>query len=167
MICYIALGSNLGDRLGRLRRAARFLKESGVDVLTSSSVYETRPVGGPARQHEYLNAVIRVRTTGYGPLDLLKALKSIEKKMGRRAPGKRNAPRPIDLDIIFFGKKILRGPRLVIPHPRFRQRVFVLRPLADIAPRWRDPVTGQTAAALLKGLKDRGCWRKLDEKIVP
>lgn len=98
---------------------------------------------------------------------MLDVLKEIEKKQGRRASRIRGSSRPIDLDIIFFGKRVLGDRSLVIPHPRFRKRVFVLRPLKDIAPRWRDPVTGLTVADLLGGLKEQGSWRKLDERIVP
>jgi 2-amino-4-hydroxy-6-hydroxymethyldihydropteridine diphosphokinase len=167
MICYIALGSNLGDRLYHLRRAVRSLQATdGVRVVRCSPVYETKPEGGLPRQRDYLNGVVRIRTQKT-PDELLIVLKGIEKKFGRRVSKKRGLPRPIDLDIIFFGKRVLRDQALILPHPRFRRRVFVLRPLADIAPRWRDPVTGKTAVDLLRRLKDPGYWRKLDEAIVP
>lgn len=167
MICFIALGSNVGDRRLHLRRAIALLKKTKiVKIERISPIYETEPEGGHARQRDYFNGVVRCRTQMM-PQELLAVLKGIEKKLGRRASKIRGASRPIDLDIIFFGKRVLRDRTLAIPHPRFRERIFVLRPLKDIAPRWRDPVTHKTVAALLESLKQQGCWRKLDETIVP
>ena len=110
----LALGSNLGDRLGNLRAAVARLPEEGVAVLARSGVWETPPV--PADQPPYLNAAVRGETT-LEPLDLLAALKRIEAAMGRR-PERRWGPRPLDLDILFYGDQRIDLPTLQVPHPR-------------------------------------------------
>lgn len=131
----VALGSNVGDRLRSLRLArARLSGLPATRVLRASSVYESAPVG-PGRQGPYLNAVVLVET-GLRPLSLLVELKRLEGRAGRR-PGRRWGPRPLDLDILTYGRAALRTPLLTLPHPRARSRAFVAVPAAEVAPSWR------------------------------
>jgi len=142
----IALGSNLGLREGHLDFAdARLI--SLLEHPRFSPRYDTAPVGTPEPQPRFLNAAA-VGTTRLDPFELLKALQAIEAARGRERPY-RNAPRTLDLDLILFGDLVHHAPELTVPHPRFRERSFVLQPLADIAPEMVDPVSGMTVAALL------------------
>jgi 2-amino-4-hydroxy-6-hydroxymethyldihydropteridine diphosphokinase len=126
---YLALGSNLGDRLERLREAVRLLEEiEGVDVVRSSRVYETDPVGPP--QPAYLNAVIEVETSR-SPLELLEACRAVEDALGR-IRGERWGPRTIDVDVLTFDEQTVDEPDLQIPHPRMHERGFVLIPLGEL-----------------------------------
>ena len=126
---YLALGSNLGDRLERLREAVRLLEEiEGVDVVRSSRVYETDPVGPP--QPAYLNAVIEVETSR-SPLELLEACRAVEDALGR-IRGERWGPRTIDVDVLTFDEQTVDEPDLQIPHPRMHERGFVLVPLGEL-----------------------------------
>lgn len=144
-VVIIALGSNLGDRLANLRAAIAAMEGGGITITARSSVWETPPV--PADQPEYLNAVV-AGETAEEPLPLLARLKAIEHEMGRR-PGRRWGPRPIDLDILFYGDAGFESPALSVPHPRLAGRSFVLAPLAEVLP-GELPVIGGTAAALLE-----------------
>jgi len=141
VIAAVALGSNLGDRRGHLDYAAARLSTllGGVRV---SAYIETDPVGVADPQPRYLNAASIGETT-LSARDLLNALLAIELDRGRERRHA-NAPRTLDLDLILLGDLIIDEPDLVIPHPRFRERRFVLEPLAEIAPHLRDPVTGRT-----------------------
>jgi len=150
----IALGSNLGDRIGNLRAALAALAESGVTVTGTSSVWATAPV--PADQPPFLNAAVR-GTTALQPLELLAALKRIEHSLGRR-PARRWGPRPIDLDILFYGPGAFESPELQIPHSRIAERSFVLAPLSEVF-RGPLPVLGRTALELLAGLDVSGLER--------
>ena len=143
----IALGSNLGDREGYLRAAIAALKPA-VDRLRVSTFHDTAPVGvGP--QPTFLNATA-VGETSLQARALLETLLAVERDLGRERPFP-GAPRTVDLDLILYGDAIIdEGPSLIVPHPRFRERRFVLEPLAEIAPDWRDPVTGQTVEELLR-----------------
>lgn len=145
----IALGSNLGDREGYLRSAISSLQPS-VGSLRVSTFHDTAPVGvGP--QPTFLNA-IAVGETSLGPRALLETLLAVERDLGRERPFP-GAPRTVDLDLILYGDAIIdEAPSLVVPHPRFRERRFVLEPLAELAPDWRDPVTGRTVDELLRNL---------------
>jgi 2-amino-4-hydroxy-6-hydroxymethyldihydropteridine diphosphokinase len=130
-IAYLGLGSNLGDRARNIREALDRLPSAGIQVLKTSSLMESEPAGGPP-QNDYLNAVTKV-STSLNPLDLLSALKSIETRMGR-IKTVRNGPRVIDIDILLFEGVTMRTDTLTIPHPRMRQRAFVMNPLKEIEP---------------------------------
>jgi len=146
----IALGSNLGDRQAALDFAVARLAPL-VSNLTLSSIIETEPAGeGLQDQPLYLNAVA-VGHTALTARELLDALLAIEKACGRERPYA-GAPRTLDLDLILLGATIRNSTGLQVPHPRFRERTFVLGPLVEIAPDMIDPVTGLTVAQLLRKL---------------
>lgn len=142
-ICYLAIGSNMGDRLENLasaRTAIAALPETR--LLESSHDHTTRPVGGPTGQNDYLNAALKIQTS-LPPQQLLAHLLNIEHHMGRdRSREGRNGPRIIDIDILLYNDIVLSSPALTIPHPRMHLRTFVLMPLCDIAPDVIHPVLG-------------------------
>jgi 2-amino-4-hydroxy-6-hydroxymethyldihydropteridine diphosphokinase len=144
----IALGSNLGDRAGNLLEAARRMARF-IDHLRLSSFHDTDPVG-VAPQPRFLNAAAVGETT-LSARALLDELLAIEQALGRERPYA-GAPRTIDLDLILYNAAVLDEPGLVVPHPRFRGRRFVLAPLAEVARDWVDPETGRTVGALLEDL---------------
>jgi 2-amino-4-hydroxy-6-hydroxymethyldihydropteridine diphosphokinase len=148
----IALGSNLGDRRAHLEFAFARLRELLANLRTSS-IYETEPVDVPNEQPRFLNAAAVGETT-LTPRELLNALLSIERACGRERPFA-GAARTLDLDLVLMGERIVDEEGLVIPHPRFRERQFVLEPLAAIAPELRDPVSGQTVEELFRSLVPR------------
>jgi 2-amino-4-hydroxy-6-hydroxymethyldihydropteridine diphosphokinase len=126
----IALGSNLGDRALFLRRAVEGLK-SVISVVRVSSIYETDPVDAPAGSPRFLNMVVAGHTRR-SPANLLGALLAIERRMGR-VRTTRNAPRRIDLDLILYDAVVMRTRELTLPHPRFHEREFVLKPMREIS----------------------------------
>jgi 2-amino-4-hydroxy-6-hydroxymethyldihydropteridine diphosphokinase len=142
----IAIGSNLGDRESHLDFACSRLRELLSDLRASSS-RETEPVGVPGHQPPFLNAAL-VGTTSMTPREVLAELIAIESDRGRDRPFP-GAARTLDLDLVLLGDLIVDEPGLIVPHPRFRDRKFVLEPLAEIAPGLRDPVTGKTVRELL------------------
>jgi 2-amino-4-hydroxy-6-hydroxymethyldihydropteridine diphosphokinase len=145
----IALGSNLGDRERYLKSALDAIAPL-IHQLRASTFHDTAPVGvGP--QPIFLNAAA-VGETSLSARALLETLLGVERDLGRERPFP-GAPRTLDLDLILYGDAIIdEAPSLIVPHPRFRERRFVLEPLSEIAPDWRDPVTGQTVEELLRGL---------------
>ena len=146
----IALGSNLGDRRGHLEYAIGALTRDLVDIRVSS-FRDTQPVGVSAGHGTYLNAALVGRTCLL-PRDLLERLWLVEGERGRTRPYPM-APRTLDLDLILYGDVIVKEDGLTVPHPRFREREFVLDPLAEIAPDMVDPVTGRTIASLAQTLR--------------
>jgi 2-amino-4-hydroxy-6-hydroxymethyldihydropteridine diphosphokinase len=128
---YIALGSNLGNREAHVRSALILLQEDGqVRVVRCSSLHETEPVGGPAGQGMYLNAVAEVMTE-LPPRQLLSRMLQVETRLGR-VRSVPNAPRTIDLDLLLYGNAVLDEPDLAVPHPRMWERDFVMKPLAEV-----------------------------------
>jgi len=146
----IAFGSNLGDRLLILRQARACLVASALlaPPILASSVYLTSPVDCPAGSDSFLNAVIEAELTGK-PVALLRELRALERSLGRPARTKRNAPRPIDLDLLYVGNCECRAGGLVLPHPRISERRFVLAPLAEIRPGLILPGMSENIAQLL------------------
>jgi GTP cyclohydrolase-4 len=156
---YLGLGSNLGDRKANLERALQLLGQR-LDIERVSSVYETEPVGYVA-QPPFLNAVCCAQTD-LGPMQLLSLIKGIEASMGR-VPSFPNAPRPIDLDIIFYGDLVVETPELTIPHPRLGERAFVLIPLFELDAALVHPATGERISDLAAVVQGRTGVRKIDE----
>jgi len=142
---YLGLGSNMGDRQCNLDRALDLLGQR-LRVGEVSSIYDTEPVGN-ANQPRFLNMVCEV-STRLAPTELLTLIKGIELKIGR-VPGRSNSPRPIDIDILFYGNQVMDTPDLVIPHSRLTKRAFVLVPLAEIAPELVHPVSGAAIREIL------------------
>lgn len=145
VIAYVALGANLGDPVGAVRAALDALAgASGLRLMRASSLYRTAP--HEAHGPDFINAVAEVATTLNAP-QLLTALQAIEQAAGRERPF-RNAPRTLDLDLLLYGDARIESPALTVPHPRWRERAFVLLPLAELAPErvpatWLVSVAGQ------------------------
>ncbi len=146
---YLSLGSNLGDRRENLDKALDYLSQR-TRLVKVSSVYDTEAVGN-AEQPRFLNLVCQIATR-LAPAELLMLAKGIERKLGRE-PGKVNAPRPIDIDILLYGNEVTNSPELAIPHSRLTERAFVLVPLAEIAPTLVHPVNRKNIKQLLGELK--------------
>lgn len=157
-IVSLSLGANTGDRKNNIEQALQHL-EKVITIQAVSSVYETAPVGEggqplPGDQPFFLNLACQGRTD-LPPSDLLIALKEIEASMGR-LPSFRNAPRPIDIDILLYDNLQINLPQLIIPHPRMKERAFVLIPLAEIAPLTIEPISGQTIQQLVTNVSPQG-----------
>lgn len=151
--CAIALGSNLGDSLAILQAAIQALNAlPEVKLRACSPWYQTKPIGPP--QPDYINGCAWLRTS-LTPVALLEQMLAIEAQLGRvrTVP---NAPRTLDLDLLLVDDQILTLPSLQVPHPRMRDRAFVLVPLADIAPDWIEPVSGQSIAVLRQAVDCSG-----------
>ncbi len=144
---YLGLGANLGNRQANLRMALRLLTRM-TRVEAVSSLYETAAVGGPEGQPPFYNAVAQLEC-GLEPPALLRFLQNLEREIGRRPFSPRWGPRPVDLDILLYGDRILREEGLELPHPRLKERAFVLTPLAELAPELCPPGQGQTVRELL------------------
>ena len=145
---YIGVGSNLGDRSSFLKKAQlRVAQIPGVRFLRSSTLYETDPVGGPP-QGKYLNGVWEIETS-LTPRELKDRLREIESGLGRK-PAQPNSSREIDLDILFYGERVIDDFDLKIPHVRLHERLFVLEPLAELAPDKIHPRLNQSIRELLE-----------------
>lgn len=148
----VALGSNLGDRQRYLRDAVALLA-SDISSLRLSRFYETDPIGMPGTPPRVVNAAATGETT-LSAHALLDRLLDVERQLGRERPYA-GASRTVDLDLILYDDAVIDDPpRLIVPHPRFRDRGFVLEPLAEIAANWTDPVSGLTIARLWEALRD-------------
>ncbi|MEL6494364.1 MAG: 2-amino-4-hydroxy-6-hydroxymethyldihydropteridine diphosphokinase [Cyanobacteria bacterium J06623_7] len=155
MKCAIALGSNQGDSLSILERSLNVLNDiPGIELQKTSSWYQTKPVGTPEAQADYLNgcALLSVAQT---PEELLTILQATEIQFGRTSKGDLQ-PRTLDLDLLFYGDLVLNTPNLTLPHPRMTDRAFVLVPLAEIAGDWIEPVSKMKIAKLLKNVDTSG-----------
>lgn len=164
----IALGSNLGDRPANLRTALdglRKIAQPGSPVL-AAPLYETVPLGCPAGSPAFLNTVVEIEWPG-NPLELLEKTRALEVRLGRTPDPVRNAPRVIDIDILYCEDAVIISPNLTLPHPRMAQRRFVLMPLADIRPDFRPLPDGPTVRNSLANLEsdeplptrlEAACW---------
>jgi 2-amino-4-hydroxy-6-hydroxymethyldihydropteridine diphosphokinase len=160
----LSLGSNISNRDDNLSRSIELMADSGITIIKASSVYESEPVGKKT-QSWYLNQIVEIDCE-VDPLSLLHVLKKIEKNMGREEKGT-NAPREIDIDIILAEGTILNSEELIIPHPKFHTRNFVLLPLKEISPDNIHPLFNKTIEKLWKESKDRTSvklWRSHAQK---
>jgi 2-amino-4-hydroxy-6-hydroxymethyldihydropteridine diphosphokinase len=162
MAVYLSLGSNLGDREKNLRTTIAALADAKVRVTRVSSLYETEPVD-LREQPWFLNCVVQAET-GISVLDLLRALRGIESRMGSKKLVPKG-PRLIDLDILLYGDQSIDTPELQVPHPRMLLRRFVLIPLAEIAPTLKHPLWKGTASELLADLSDASVVRKFEASM--
>ena len=144
---YLGLGSNIGDRANHLRRALEQLEAPDLRIVRTSPVYETEPVEY-TKQPWFLNQVAEAQTELF-PLQLLARTARVERELGR-VRGIAKGPRAIDIDVLFFGRALVRTAKLKIPHPGIAERRFVLIPLADLAPDLRHPGTRKTVREMLE-----------------
>lgn len=150
-VVYIGVGSNVGFREGHIQKARIVLSHyPGIEFKRSAPIYETEPVGGPP-QGKFLNTVWEIKTH-VSPQELIKILLSVEKSLGRERTIL-NAPRTIDLDILFYDDLVLSEADLTIPHPRIAERWFVLKPLWDLTSDFIHPVLGKSTCELLDGCR--------------
>jgi 2-amino-4-hydroxy-6-hydroxymethyldihydropteridine diphosphokinase len=160
---FIGFGSNVGNRLDFCDRAVTLLSLLPHSELVGvSPLYETEPVSDHAQPGEgwFLNGVVQVRTD-VTPKSLIMVCREIERSLGRDEDD-RKGPRTLDLDILFYGQRVIDEPDLEIPHPRLHQRRFVLAPMADLDPEWEHPVLHQTIGALLSRLVDHAVVRRVN-----
>ncbi|MGZ4359798.1 MAG: 2-amino-4-hydroxy-6-hydroxymethyldihydropteridine diphosphokinase, partial [Gaiellaceae bacterium] len=153
----LGLGSNVGDRLANLLAARDALERRGIEVVASSSAYETAPQGEILDRPDFLNACLAIETE-LGPEELLDEAKAVERELGREPDGRRHAPRPIDVDVLLLGDLRYESDRLTLPHAEIRSRRFVLEPLLELDPRLTLP-DGTVLAGLLPGLTDQRVTR--------
>ncbi len=158
---YLSLGSNLGESRTLIRKALKLLSGTGIKVLRVSSLYRTEPAEF-LNQPWFINCAAEVETK-LSPRRLLRALKSIERALGRRR-GTPKGPRTIDIDILLYENVVVRSPGLTIPHPRLTERRFVLVPLREFAPRVTHPVTGQMISDTLRETTDKSRVIRLKKK---
>ena len=149
----IALGSNLGDRMANLNEAIRLIGEIALknEPFLKAPIYQTEPLHCPPDSPNFLNTAVEFSFDDSAE-KLLELTREIEKSMGRKANPQRNAPRVIDVDILYLGEERCNTPNLILPHPRLHERRFVLQPLADIRPDLILPGHSKCIASLLEGL---------------
>jgi len=163
---YLSLGSNLGDRERYLHDAIKYLPSVGVAVVRVSPLYETEPVG-LRHQPWFLNCVVE-GGTDLSSERLMEQLLHLEKILGRQREGiPVMGPRTLDIDLIFYGDSRIATPELTVPHPRYRQRRFVLAGLAELAPGLKDPETGRSMAQILAQVNDSSQVKRLDPSGWP
>lgn len=152
-IVYLGLGTNIGNRRGNLVKAAALLAERVGDILALSGFMETEPWGFDS-ENLFLNAAIKMETP-LTPDELLSATQAIEREMGRekKSDGSYH-DRVIDIDILLYDNRVIEHPGLIVPHPLMQERLFVMAPLAEIAPFERHPLLGQTFMELADSLRD-------------
>jgi 2-amino-4-hydroxy-6-hydroxymethyldihydropteridine diphosphokinase len=156
-LAYVGIGANLGDPLDQVRRALAAL--GGLGKLRASSLYRSEPLGDP-HQPWFVNAVAELETE-LAPRALFERLRQLEREAGRPDARPRNAPRSLDLDLLLCGGRRVDEPDLRVPHPRYRERRFVLVPLLELAPELVDPVDGARLAQVLADLDDPQGLEKL------
>ena len=144
---YLSVGTNLGNRENNISNCIDYLEKIS-EIKNISKIYETVPYKVKIQQSNFLNLALEINFFESAE-NLLIEINKIEKELGRVRSSIRNEPREIDIDIIFFGNQIINKKDLVVPHPRFRERLFVLEPLNDIAPNFLDPITNKTINQLL------------------
>ena len=160
IISYLGIGSNLGDPIENCRAALREIASlKNVQVLRRSSLYRTEPVGDTP-QDWFVNGVVEVRTT-FTALQLIKALQRVEQALGRER-NERWGPRTIDIDILLYGREIIKTEILVVPHPEMHKRRFVLVPIHEIAPYEIHPLYGVSMKGLLDRLEDDHAVERID-----
>jgi 2-amino-4-hydroxy-6-hydroxymethyldihydropteridine diphosphokinase len=160
VIAYLGIGSNLGNPIENCRTALREIASlKDVQVLRRSSLYRTEPVGDTP-QNWFVNGVVEVRTT-FKALQLIKALQRVEQALGRER-NERWGPRTIDIDILLYGREIIKTESLVVPHPEMHKRRFVLVPINEIAPYEIHPLYGVSMKGLLDRLEDDHAVERID-----
>jgi 2-amino-4-hydroxy-6-hydroxymethyldihydropteridine diphosphokinase len=156
-IVYLGLGSNIGNREANLRDTVRNLQTDDLRLLRVSSLYETEPMGFHD-QPWFLNQVAEFETQ-LSPPQLLQRIRAVEKALGRKREVV-NGPRTVDIDILLFAGITMKTAELTIPHPRYRERRFVLEPLLELNPTLQDPETGQPLAAMLEAVRGQAVQRR-------
>ena len=157
---FLSLGSNKGDKMQNIDIAIKKIKQTGISIINTSKKYITEP-WGKKDQNEFLNSIVVIETT-LSPWKLLKILKKIELELGKKIV-ERWGERTIDIDIVFYGNKIIYEKNLIIPHPRFHLRKFVLIPLCDISNTIIDPFSGLSVEEILKNTKDNNTVKIFNE----
>ncbi len=148
---YLLIGGNIGDRLSVMASAIEKMKQKGIELIRQSAIYETA-AWGITDQPSFLNQVLEIATS-LNPEELIRELLFIEKELGR-IRAEKNGARTIDIDILYFGNKIIAKPGLSIPHDRISIRRFVLVPLAELIPAFIDPKTGKSIVEMLNDCPD-------------
>lgn len=158
-IIYLSLGSNIGNRKRNLEKALTELNEKNIKEIKISSLYETEPVG--PKQRNFYNIAGKFKTN-FKPQDLLKVLKQIEEKLGRTKTYKWG-PRVIDIDILFYGKQVVKSKKLIIPHKEMVNRSFVLIPMNEIAPNIVHPIYRKTIKRIFNKFKDKASLQYIEK----
>jgi 2-amino-4-hydroxy-6-hydroxymethyldihydropteridine diphosphokinase len=161
---YLSLGSNMGDREQNLRDALAKLDQVRIYPRRISSLYRTAPVGPVRDQEEFFNVVVEAETALF-PMQMLRRALEIERNLGRKRTVPQG-PRLIDIDILLFGRFVIRTPQLSVPHLRMSERRFVLEPLAELVPDLRHPISKQMIRDLLAGVREQAV-RKVDWSTAP